>query len=69
VFLLGNLEGNDVVTQPVRDRFAELEKLWSALKGQVDVLEMQDVPEFNKLLGEGKVEGVIVPKPKPKVVM
>jgi len=69
VFLLGNLEGNDVVTQPMRDRFAELEKLWSALKGQVDVLEMQDVPEFNKLLGEGKVEGVIVPKPKPKVVM
>jgi hypothetical protein len=35
----------------------------------VDVLELQDVPEFNKLLGEGKVEGVIVPKPKPKVVM
>ena len=69
VFLLGNLEGNDVVTQPVRDRFVELEKLWSALKAQVDVLELQDVPEFNKLLGEGKVEGVIVPKPKPKVVM
>jgi hypothetical protein len=69
VFLLGNLEGNDVVTQPVRDRFVELEKLWGALKAQVDVLELQDVPEFNKLLGEGKVEGVIVPKPKPKVVM
>ena len=69
VFLLGNLEGNDVVTQPVRDRFAELEKLWSALKTQVNVLELQDVPDFNKLLGEGKVEGVIVPKPKPKVIM
>ena len=69
VFLLGNLEGNDVVTQPVRDRFVELEKLWGALKAQVDVLELQDVPEFNKLLEAGKVEGVIVPKPKPKVVM
>jgi hypothetical protein len=69
VFLLGNLEGNDVVTQPVRERFLELEKLWSSLKAQVDVLELQDVPEFNKLLGDGKVEGVIVPKPKPKVVM
>jgi photosystem II stability/assembly factor-like uncharacterized protein len=69
VFLLGNLEGNDVVTQPVRERFQELEKLWGALKSQVDVLELQDVQEFNKLLEAGKVEGVIVPKPKPKVVM
>jgi hypothetical protein len=69
VFLLGNLEGNDVLTQPVRERFAELEKLWGALRTQVDVLEQQDVPEFNKLLEAGKVQGVIVPKPKPKVVM
>ena len=69
VFLLGNVEGNDVLTQPVRDRFAELERLWGALRSQVDVLEQQDVPAFNKLLQEGKVEGVIVPKPKPKVVM
>ena len=69
VFLLGNLEGNDVLTQPVRERFAELEKLWGALRMQVEVLEQQDVPEFNKLLEAGKVEGVIVPKPKPKVVM
>jgi hypothetical protein len=69
VFLLGNVEGNDVLTQPVRERFAELERLWGALRSQVDVLEQQDVPAFNKLLQEGKVEGVIVPKPKPKVVM
>jgi hypothetical protein len=69
VFLLGNLEGNDVLTQPVRDRFAELERLWGALRAQVEVLEQQDVPAFNKLLEEGKVEGVIVPKPKPKVIM
>jgi len=69
VFLLGNLEQNDVLTQPVRERFAELERLWTALRTQVDVLEQQDVPAFNKLLEEGRVEGVIVPKPKPKVVM
>ena len=69
VFLLGNVEGNDVLTQPVRERFAELERLWGALRAQVDVLEQQDVPAFNKLLEDGKVEGVIVPKPKPKVVM
>jgi len=69
VFLLGNVEGNDVLTQPVRERFIELERLWNALRTEVDVLESQDVPAFNKLLQEGKVEGVIVPKPKPKVVM
>jgi len=27
------------------------------------------VPAFNKLLQEGNVQGVIVPKPKPKTVM
>jgi hypothetical protein len=69
VFLLGNLEQNDVLTQPVRERFVELERLWGALRGEVDVLERQDVPAFNKLLEDGKVEGVIVPNPKPKVVM
>jgi photosystem II stability/assembly factor-like uncharacterized protein len=69
VFLLGNLEGNDIVTQPVRDRLVELEKLWSALRTQVETIEQQDVPEFNKLLEAGKVDGVIVPKPKPKVIM
>ena len=69
VFLLGNVEGNDVLTQPVRERFAELERMWGALRTQVDVLEQQEVPAFNKLLEDGRVEGVIVPKPKPKVVM
>jgi soluble cytochrome b562 len=69
VFLLGNLEGNDVVTQPMRDRFADLEKLWKALKADVDTIELQDVPAFNKLLQDAKVPGVIVPAPKPKVAM
>jgi hypothetical protein len=69
VFLLGNVEGNDVLTQPVRERFIELERLWNALRAEVDVLESQDVPAFNKLLQDGNVQGVIVPKPKPKTVM
>ena len=69
VFLLGNVEGNDVLTQPVRERFIELERLWNALRSEVDVLESQDVPAFNKLLQDGNVQGVIVPKPKPKTVM
>lgn len=69
VFLLGNLEGNDVVTQPMRDRFADLEKIWQTLKVEIDVIERQDVPAFNKVLQDAKIPGVIVPAPKPKVAM
>ncbi len=69
LFLLGNLEGNDVVTQPMRDRFADLEKMWGALKADIDVIELQDVPAFNKLLQDAKIPGVIIPASKPKVAM
>ncbi|MEP7001077.1 MAG: hypothetical protein ABI969_11405, partial [bacterium] len=70
-FLLGNIEGNDMVSQPSRERFAELEKMWSVLRGQIDTLENQDVPSFNKLLQDGGVSGVIIQNKKlaPKIVM
>ena len=68
-FLLGNIEGSDIVSQPSRERFAELERLWSALRAQVDVIESQDVPVFNKLLLDGNVGGVIIQTKKPKLVM
>jgi photosystem II stability/assembly factor-like uncharacterized protein len=68
-FLLGNIESNDVVSQPSRERFAELERLWAALKLQVDTLENQDVPAFNKLLQDGGLGGVIVQAKKPRIVM
>jgi hypothetical protein len=68
-FLLGNIEGNDVLSQPSRERFAELERLWSALKLQVDAIETQDVPAFNKLLQDGGLGGVIIPSRKPRIVM
>ena len=68
-FLLGNIEGSDVLSQPSRERFAELERLWSALKLQVDAIENQDVPAFNKLLQDGGLGGVIIPARKPKIVM
>jgi hypothetical protein len=69
VFLLGNVEGNDVVTQPSRERFAELEKLWSALNAQVEQVEQIEVPAFNRLLQEGGVGGVIVSGRKPRIIM
>lgn len=68
-FLLGNVEGSDVVTQPSRERFAELERLWAALRAQVEAVERQDVPAFNALLRDAQVEGVIVPVKPAKPVM
>ena len=69
VFLLGHIESNERVTQPSRERFAELEKMWTTLRTEADRIEREDVAAFNKLLQEAKVEGVIVPKPKPKIAM
>jgi photosystem II stability/assembly factor-like uncharacterized protein len=68
-FLLGNVEGSDVVSQPSRERFAELERIWSGLRTQVEAIEQQEVPAFNKLLQDGGVTGVIVKGPKPKIIM
>ena len=59
-FLLGNVEQGDVVTRPARERFAELETLWLALRSRVEALERQDVPAFNKLLQDAGTGGVIV---------
>ena len=63
-FLLGNIEGNDALTQPMRERFIELEKKWGALRGEIEKLETMDVAEFNTLLAAAGIQGVIVPKPK-----
>ncbi len=68
-FLLGQVEGNPGLTAQVRARLDELERMWSALKGEVEVLETTDVERFNKLLERANVPGLITPKPKPKVVM
>jgi photosystem II stability/assembly factor-like uncharacterized protein/soluble cytochrome b562 len=69
VFLLGHIESNEILAQPSKERFAELERLWTALKAQVTKIEVDDVTAFNKILQDAKVDGVIVPKPKPKVAM
>ena len=68
-FLLGNVESSDLVSQPSRERFAELERMWSALRTQIEILENQDVPAFNKLLQDGGVSGVIIQTKKPVIVM
>jgi hypothetical protein len=68
-YLLTDVEGNEVLSQPARDRFAELERLWSALRSRVDAVELQQVPAFNKLLQDAQLGGVIVPRKQAKTVM
>jgi photosystem II stability/assembly factor-like uncharacterized protein len=63
-FLLGQVEGNTQVTQPVKDRLLELEKVWQAIKAEVDQIELVDVPAFNALLKANNVPGVISAKKK-----
>ena len=63
-FLLGQVEGNPVLTKPVRERLVELEKMWSTMRAEVELVETQDVNAFNALLAAGKISGVIVPAKK-----
>ena len=68
-YLLTDVEGNEVLAQPARERFAELEGLWAALRSRVDAVELQQVPAFNKLLQDAQLGGVIVPRKQAKTVM
>ena len=53
------MEGNSELTQPVKDRLVELEKLWQTLKAEVEQVETVDVNAFNALLQKYNVPGVI----------
>ena len=68
-FLLGQVEGNPGLTTHIRERLQELERAWDALRAEVRTFETTDVERFNALLGKAGVPGLIVPKPKPTVVM
>lgn len=59
-FLVGQVEGNPVVTGPVRERLVQLDSIWSALRAEVEQVETVDVAKFNALLAQYKVPGVIV---------
>jgi photosystem II stability/assembly factor-like uncharacterized protein len=68
-FLLGQVEGHPAITAASKERLLELEKAWSSLRTEVETFETVDVEAFNKLLQRANVPGLIVPKPKPRVVM
>jgi hypothetical protein len=66
-FLLGQVEGNASITRPVRERLLELERIWSALRAEVEQLETTEVQAFNALLQANRIPGVITPLKKPTV--
>lgn len=61
-FLMGQVEGNPVLTKAARERLAELDQQWAAIRSEVETIEQVDVPAFNKLLLDGNVAGVTVRK-------
>lgn len=61
-FLMGQVEGNPVLTRAAKERLAELDQQWAAVRSEVDTIEQVDVPAFNKLLQDGNVPGVSVRK-------
>jgi photosystem II stability/assembly factor-like uncharacterized protein len=63
-FLLGQVEGNPVVTSQAKARLAEVETLWNALRVEVDQVETVDIAAFNRLLQAAKIDGVVTKKPK-----
>jgi len=63
-FLLGEVEGNPVVTRQAKQRLAEIETLWAALRAEVEAVERDDIEAFNRLLQAAGIEGIVVKKPK-----
>jgi hypothetical protein len=61
-FLMGQVEGNPVLTRAARERLAELEQQWAGIRSEIDTIEQVEVPAFNKLLQDGNVPGVSVRK-------
>ncbi|MBC7840906.1 MAG: glycosyl hydrolase [Gemmatimonadaceae bacterium] len=61
-FLMGQVEGNPVLTKAARERLAELEAQWATIRSEVDTIEQVEIPAFNKLLQDGNVQGVSVRK-------
>jgi hypothetical protein len=62
-FLMGQVEGNPILTKAARERLAELDQQWAAIRSEVDTIEQVEVPALNKLLQDGNVPGVTVRKP------
>jgi photosystem II stability/assembly factor-like uncharacterized protein len=68
-FLMGEVEGNPVLTRAARERLVELEREWAALRAEVEQLETAEVEAFNRVLQQAGIPGVIaVRKPTGRVM-
>ncbi len=63
-FLLGEIEGNPVVSRQAKDRLAEVEAMWRSLRSEVEAVERDDIAAFNRLLQAAGIEGVVVKRMK-----
>jgi hypothetical protein len=63
-FLLGQVEGNPVVTRQAKERLAGIEAFWNALRAEVDQVETVDIAAFNRLLQAASIDGVVTKKPR-----
>ncbi len=68
-FLLGQVEGHPLLTQPVRERVVDVEARWLRLTGEIEVVESRDVSAFNALLQRAGVQSVILRAPKARSIM
>ena len=69
-FLLGQVEGHPELTQAVKERLVEIERMWGTIRSELEVLETSDVAAFNRLLERANIPGLILAKPKtPRVIM
>jgi photosystem II stability/assembly factor-like uncharacterized protein len=62
--LLAIVDGTDPpVTKGMQERAADLEKMWADRQKDLEKLLRQEIPAFNKMLGEQGIPSVIVKKP------
>jgi photosystem II stability/assembly factor-like uncharacterized protein len=63
IFLRGEMDANiPYITKGQKDRYAELDVMWQALKGQMNAMLDGEVAGFNALCAQKKLEKVIVPE-------
>ena len=69
IFLLNQTESErPQLNQPAKERRAELDKAWAALKARSDAMVNEEIPGFNRKLSDVGIGAIGKEAPKPRVV-
>jgi photosystem II stability/assembly factor-like uncharacterized protein len=69
IFLLNQTESErPQMNQPAKDRRAELDKAWAALKARADAMVSEDIPALNRKLSDAGIGAVGKEAARPRVV-